>query len=158
MSPVEGWLNERSRAAALRNRRARYIYYLYSCSYSFFGKAYAAQPHHADATGSTDAPQQGGFQSRILVTLARGRSKTVERKFIDEISRRVDELIANTPVEDVQKNLRALLSGWFARLDLVTREEFDVQQAVLQRTREKLAQMEARVAELERALNATSED
>lgn len=82
----------------------------------------------------------------------------MERKFIDEISRRVDELIANTPVEDVQKNLRALLSGWFARLDLVTREEFDVQQAVLQRTREKLAQMEARVAELERALNATSED
>jgi len=82
----------------------------------------------------------------------------VERKFIDEIGRRVDELIANTPVEDVQKNLRALLSGWFARLDLVTREEFDVQQAVLQRTREKLAQMEARVAELERALNATSED
>lgn len=83
---------------------------------------------------------------------------TVERKFIDEISRRVDELIANTPVEDVQKNLRALLSGWFARLDLVTREEFDVQQAVLQRTREKLVQMEARVAELERSLDAGSDD
>jgi hypothetical protein len=83
---------------------------------------------------------------------------TVERKFIDEISRRVDELIANTPVEDVQKNLRALLSGWFARLDLVTREEFDVQQAVLRRTREKLTQMEARVAELERSLEPGSDD
>ena len=82
----------------------------------------------------------------------------MERKFIDEIGRRVDELIANTPVEDVQKNLHALLSGWFAQLDLVTREEFDVQQAVLRRTREKLAQMEARVAELERSLDATSED
>jgi len=82
----------------------------------------------------------------------------VERKFIDEIGRRVDELIANTPVDDVQKNLRALLSGWFAQLDLVTREEFDVQQAVLQRTREKLAQMEARVAELERSLDAGSKD
>jgi BMFP domain-containing protein YqiC len=82
----------------------------------------------------------------------------VEGKVIDEISRRVDELIANTPVEDVQKNLRALMSGWFARLDLVTREEFDVQQAVLQRTREKLAHMEARVAELERALGGGSDD
>ena len=82
----------------------------------------------------------------------------MERKVIDEISRRVDELIANTPVEDVQKNLRALMSGWFARLDLVTREEFDVQQAVLQRTREKLAQMEARVAELERMLGGGSDD
>jgi BMFP domain-containing protein YqiC len=82
----------------------------------------------------------------------------VERNFIDEIGRRVDELIANTPVEDVQKNLRALLSGWFAQLDLVTREEFDVQQAVLQRTREKLVQMEARVAELERLLNAGDKD
>lgn len=82
----------------------------------------------------------------------------MERKFIDEIGRRVDELIANTPVEDVQKNLRALLSGWFAQLDLVTREEFDVQQAVLQRTREKLAQMEARVTELERSLDAGDKD
>lgn len=76
----------------------------------------------------------------------------MDSKTIDDISRRVDELIANTPVEDVQKNLRALLSAWFARLDLVTREEFDVQQAVLQRTREKLSQMEARVSELERLL------
>ena len=76
----------------------------------------------------------------------------MDSKTIDDISRRVDELMANTPVEDMQKNLRALLSSWFARLDLVTREEFDVQQAVLHRTREKLSQMEARVAELERSL------
>jgi len=81
----------------------------------------------------------------------------VENKTIDDISRRIDELIANTPVEDVQKNLRALLSARFARLDLVTREEFDVQQAVLQRTREKLSQMEARVAELERSLGSGNE-
>lgn len=81
----------------------------------------------------------------------------MESKSIDDISRRVDELIANTPIEDVQKNLRALLSAWFARLDLVTREEFDVQQAVLQRTREKLSQMEARVAELESLLGNGNE-
>ena len=73
----------------------------------------------------------------------------MDTKIIDEIGRRVQELIANTPVEDVQKNLRALMSGWFARLDLVTREEFDAQHAVLQRTREKLSSMESRVSELE---------
>jgi BMFP domain-containing protein YqiC len=82
----------------------------------------------------------------------------VDTKVLDEISRRVDELIVNTPVEDVQKNLRALMSGWFSRLDLVTREEFDVQRSVLQRTREKLSQMEARVAELERALDGRNVD
>lgn len=77
----------------------------------------------------------------------------MDTRIIDEINRRVQELIANTPVEDVQKNLRALMSGWFARLDLVTRDEFDAQQAVLQRTREKLSSMEARVAELEQLIN-----
>ena len=81
----------------------------------------------------------------------------MDTKFIDEISRRVQELISNTPVEDVQKNLRALMSGWFARLDLVTREEFDAQQAVLQRTREKLSGMEARVAELEHLTKGRNE-
>jgi len=93
-----------------------------------------------------------------FATLARGRLGKVDTKVLDEIGRRVDDLIANTPVEDVQKNLRALMSGWFARLDLVTREEFDAQQSVLQRTREKLAQMEARVAELERVLGSRAGD
>ena len=93
-----------------------------------------------------------------LVTLGGEEIHRVDSKTLDDISRRVDELIANTPVEDMQKNLRALLSSWFARLDLVTREDFDVQQAVLQRTREKLSQMDARVAELEALLGDRSED
>ena len=81
----------------------------------------------------------------------------MDTKVIDEVSRRVQELIANTPVEDVQKNVRALMSGWFARLDLVTREEFDAQQAVLQRTREKLSGMEDLVAELEQLINGRND-
>jgi BMFP domain-containing protein YqiC len=93
-----------------------------------------------------------------LVKLAGEETDNLDSKTFDDISRRVDELMANTPVEDVQKNLRALLSSWFARLDLVTREEFDVQQAVLQRTREKLLQMETRVAELERSLTDNNEN
>jgi BMFP domain-containing protein YqiC len=51
---------------------------------------------------------------------------------------------------DINRNLRATVEAALAKLDLVTREEFDVQAAVLARTREKLAALEARVAELER--------
>jgi BMFP domain-containing protein YqiC len=81
----------------------------------------------------------------------------LDTKGIDEISRRVQELIANTPIEDVQKNLRAVMSSWFARLDLVTREEFDAQHAVLLRTREKLSSMETRVAELEQLISSRND-
>jgi len=73
----------------------------------------------------------------------------VDTKLLDELNRRVKELIAASPAKDIEKNLRALLSSAFSRLDLVTREEFDVQQDVLRNTREKLQQMEVRVAELE---------
>jgi hypothetical protein len=75
----------------------------------------------------------------------------LETRFLDELNKKVSDLIAASPAKDVEKNLRALMSSVFSRLDLVTREEFDIQQEVLKRTREKLDQMEARVAELERA-------
>ena len=70
-------------------------------------------------------------------------------KLLDEMSARVSALLAASPAGDVEKNLRALLASVFAKLDLVSREEFDVQREVLGRTREKLAALEARVAELE---------
>jgi BMFP domain-containing protein YqiC len=70
-------------------------------------------------------------------------------KLLDDMSARISALMANTPAADIEKNLRALLSSLFGRLDLVTREEFDVQREVLVRTREKLTQLEARIAELE---------
>ena len=76
----------------------------------------------------------------------------METKFLDELNKRIGELIAASPARDVEKNVRALLSSAFTRLDLVTREEFDVQQEVLRRTREKLQDMENRVAALEAAL------
>jgi BMFP domain-containing protein YqiC len=80
-------------------------------------------------------PRQGGVR--------------LETRFLDELNKKVSDLIAASPAKDVEKNLRALMSSAFSRLDLVTREEFDIQQEVLGRTREKLQQMEARVAELE---------
>ena len=75
----------------------------------------------------------------------------LNQKVLDEIGTKVNELLAQSPVKDVEKNLRILLAGVFVRLDLVAREEFDVQQGVLKRTREKLTALEARVAELEAA-------
>ncbi len=74
-------------------------------------------------------------------------------KMLDEMSKKVSEVLAQSPAKDIEKNARALLASLFARLDLITREEFDVQQEVLKRTREKLSEMEKRVAELEQRLN-----
>lgn len=70
-------------------------------------------------------------------------------QLLDEMSARISSLLKATPAGDIEKNLRAALSGVFAKLDLVTREEFDVQREVLLRTREKLAALEARATELE---------
>lgn len=70
-------------------------------------------------------------------------------RMLDEMSARVSSLLAATPAGDVEKNMRAVLASLFSKLDLVTREEFDVQREVLSRTREKLAALEARVAQLE---------
>jgi BMFP domain-containing protein YqiC len=70
-------------------------------------------------------------------------------EILEDLSARISEFLAASPAKDLEKNLRALLSGAFAKLDLATREEFDVQAKVLLRTREKLADLEARVAELE---------
>jgi BMFP domain-containing protein YqiC len=70
-------------------------------------------------------------------------------KFIEELNARIVTFLQQTPAGDVQKNLKAMLSSSFARLDLVTREEFDIQAKVLERTREKLTSLETRLAELE---------
>jgi ubiquinone biosynthesis accessory factor UbiK len=63
-------------------------------------------------------------------------------------------VLAQSPAADLEKNLRAMLNGVFARLDLVTREEFDVQRQVLARTREKLERLETQLNELEAASRA----
>lgn len=73
----------------------------------------------------------------------------LSKALIDEIGSKVNEVLAASPAKDVERNIKALLTSVFARLDLVTREEFDVQQEVLARTREKLEALERRVAALE---------
>jgi ubiquinone biosynthesis accessory factor UbiK len=75
-------------------------------------------------------------------------------KILNDLNERMRQVFAQSPAADLEKNLQALLTSLFARLDLVTREEFDVQQQVLLRTREKLGRMEAQMAELERKLDS----
>lgn len=70
-------------------------------------------------------------------------------KLIDEINEKMKAVLAQGPAADIEKNMRALLAGLFSRLDLVTREEFDVQREVLVRTRAKLTELEQKVAALE---------
>jgi BMFP domain-containing protein YqiC len=73
-----------------------------------------------------------------------------------DLDRRLRQAFAQSPAADLEKNVRALLTSFFARLDLVTREEFDIQRQVLLRTREKLARLEAQIAEIERKSGANS--
>jgi hypothetical protein len=71
------------------------------------------------------------------------------KNFFDELSAKLNEAVNSSPAKDIEKNMRALLMQGFAKLNLVTQEEFAVQAQVLARTRELLAALEARVAELE---------
>ena len=73
-----------------------------------------------------------------------------QTKFIEEITAKLSGLVAHSPLADFEKNSRAMLSTVFAKMDLVTREEFDVQTEVLKRTREKLAELEAKLAALDK--------
>ncbi|MBS0326776.1 MAG: accessory factor UbiK family protein [Proteobacteria bacterium] len=73
----------------------------------------------------------------------------LDSKTIDDLAARLGRAFEASPAKDVEKNVKALLKSGLSRLDFVTREEFDVQAAVLKRTREKVEALEARVAELE---------
>jgi len=75
----------------------------------------------------------------------------LDPKILEDFGAKMSALLANSPARDIEKNAKAAISGVFAKLDLVTREEFDVQAQVLARTREKLTQLEARVEALEKA-------
>jgi BMFP domain-containing protein YqiC len=75
--------------------------------------------------------------------------------FIDDLSRRIADSLppgARDLQRDIQKNVRAMLHSTFSRLDLVTREEFEIQMRVLEHTRAKVIELEKQVAELENRL------
>ena len=73
----------------------------------------------------------------------------INSQFLEDLSLKIRELAKNSPAGDMEKNARALLQGAFTKLELVSREEFEVQSEVLRVTREKLEALQARVAQLE---------
>lgn len=81
----------------------------------------------------------------------------VTAQFFEDLSIKIRDIVKTTPAGDMEKNLRALLQGAFTKLELVSREEFDVQTDVLRHTREKLEQMEAKLAELESMLHKSNQ-
>ena len=76
-------------------------------------------------------------------------SAVIDPKLFEDLRKRIDDALKDSPAQDIEKNLRALLAAWFDRLDLVLREDFEVQKKLLERAQAKLAELEARVAELE---------
>lgn len=76
----------------------------------------------------------------------------IDPKMLDDLSSKMSALLAATPARDIEKNAKAMLGSLLGRLDIVTRDEFDVQTQVLARTREKLTALEARVEMLEKKL------
>lgn len=70
-------------------------------------------------------------------------------KTLDELAARIGKALEGSPAKDLERNVKAMLQSGLARLDLVTRQEFDTQAEVLRRTREKVERLEIRVADLE---------
>ncbi len=73
----------------------------------------------------------------------------IDKRLFEELNERMGEALRNSPAQDIERNLRALLAAWFDRLDLVLREDFEVQKKLLERAQAKLAELEPRIAELE---------
>ena len=77
------------------------------------------------------------------------RLEMIDSRLFEELRSRIDAALRDSPAQDVEKNIRALLSAWFERMDLVLREDFEVQKKLLERAQAKLAELEARISELE---------
>ena len=73
-------------------------------------------------------------------------------EFLQDLQQKISDLMRQSPAAEIEKNLKALLNQGFARLELVTREEFDVQREVLARTRAKLNELDKRLNDLEQNL------
>ena len=72
---------------------------------------------------------------------------------LNEISNKIREIVKDSPLPDIEKNIDALLKGMFTKMELVTREEFDIQTEVLKRTRQKLEELEKKLSEIEAGKN-----
>ena len=76
--------------------------------------------------------------------------------FFNDIQGKINQALESTPAKDIERNVKAMMTQGFSKLDLVTREEFDIQAQVLAKTRAKLEALELRVVELESRLAGQS--
>ncbi len=72
------------------------------------------------------------------------------QRIASDMQNKVGDVIRNSPAQEIEKNIRAMLNQGFQKMDLVTREEFDLQSKVLAKTREKLEALEEKVSALEK--------
>lgn len=82
----------------------------------------------------------------------------IDPKILDEFAKRLAEVVpqsARDLHQDIEKNLRAVISSTFSKLNLVTRDEFEIQRNVLLRTRSKVEKLEQQIAELENQQHTT---
>jgi BMFP domain-containing protein YqiC len=126
------------------------------------GHEHAGSTHHSgeQAVACTVFVRQDGAVRCARATLdgvrgVRYGSIMLDPKFIDDIARRLTGALpasAKAVQDDLEKNLRASMQSVFTKMDLVTREEFDVQSKVLARSRAKIDELEKQVAALEERL------
>jgi BMFP domain-containing protein YqiC len=89
-------------------------------------------------------------QSCVAAVICRTRENAMlNSKTLDDLAARIGKAFEGSPAKDIEKNVKAMLQSGLARLDLVSRQEFDVQAEVLRKTRDKVERLEARVSELE---------
>ena len=76
----------------------------------------------------------------------------LDKDQIQNLSNKIKKLIKDSPINDIEDNINALLKSTFTKMDLVTREEFDVQTGVLKKTREKLEKLEEQLTKIEKSI------
>ena len=76
----------------------------------------------------------------------------VDKETIQVISQKIKNSISDSPMSDIEEHINALLKGMFTKMDLITREEFDVQTGVLKKTREKLEDIEKKLSKIEKSI------
>lgn len=69
--------------------------------------------------------------------------------WLDDFQKNMSEMLAKTPAADIERNIRALMAQTFSKMDLITREEFDVQADLLNRAIQRIEALEAQVQTLE---------
>ena len=76
----------------------------------------------------------------------------ISSQILNDLSNKIKEIVNSSPLTDMEMNINALIQGAFTKMELVSREEFDVQAEVLRNAREKLSLLEEKLAKLEAQL------